>query len=74
MKITKCLNAATAKVILDCDENCTITMFTNIIDKLVGADDIQGDTLAVKLLSAPKHTFSVADNNVVMSIRRNIEQ
>ena len=47
----------------------SVTMFLiNVINELI--KDTEGATVAVKLLSVHKHTFSVADNNVVVSVRK----
>lgn len=68
MKTAKCNTASTVKVILDCDGDRAVTMFSNIINELI--KDTKGATVAVKLLSVPKHTFSVANKNVVVSVRK----
>ena len=57
MKLVKCDNAATAKVVLEGDQVRVVTMFTPIIDDLINT--IDGDTVAMKLLSAPPYYFNV---------------
>ena len=58
MKTKKCETATTAKVILDCDENRTVTMFTNVITKLITG--INRDSTTTKLLNVPPQ---IAANN-----------
>ena len=68
MKTKKCETATTAKVILDCDENRTVTMFTNVITKLITG--INGHSTATKLLNVPPHNFTVAANNIVYNVTK----
>ena len=68
MKTKKCETATTAKVILDCDENRTVTMFTNVVTKLITG--INGHSTATKLLNVPPHNFTVAANNIVYNVTK----
>lgn len=68
MKLAKCTNAATAKVVLEGDQDRVVTIFTTIIDDLI--KEVNGDTVAMKLLSAPPHSFSIDKKDIVYAVKK----
>ena len=43
-------------------------MFHNIVSTLI--EDVEGDTIARKLLLVPKHAYSVGENNIIYSVKK----
>ena len=63
MKVSKCAQAVTAKVIIGDNEDKVVTMFSNIISEVT--DGVEGPSIAQKLLLAPKRSYSIGKNNIV---------
>ncbi len=68
MKLSKCSHQTCARVILDSRPGAEIILFSDIIDKLT--NETSSSDLAIKLLSIPKHAFSINKNNVVFAIKQ----
>ena len=70
MKLAKCRDFLTAKVMLDPDDstNKVVTIFSDIITLLIQDTDAdQSDNLVVKLLSIKAHKFYI-HNDVVFKV------
>ena len=55
MKASKCDQSCTAKITVSDDKECVLTLFSNMVSKIV--DEIEGPSISLRRLAAPKYIF-----------------
>lgn len=70
LEMNKCIKEMMAKVIISGEDGKkhTVTMFNEIISKMIGG--VGGDGLSVKLLMANVHKFHINVRDVVFSVQK----